>query len=68
MHNENNPIPDPRKLHNRDENNNTPENAVNTKQGTDKTSGADVAQRDEKESYTDYNGNSEENNPSRAGN
>jgi hypothetical protein len=71
MDNTNNkPIPDPRKPLDRDENQDVHNRTGSTDHNDYKIEGTDgknVEHRNEKESYTDYNGNSESNNPARAG-
>ena len=67
--NKNNPIPDPREPENRDENGAEVHNRTGSTDHNDyKITGNDGTNtsRDEKESYVDYNGNSEANNPARA--
>ena len=69
MNDKNNPIPDPRQSENRDENGaQDVHNRVGSTEHNDyKIKGSDGVntERDEKESYVDYNGNSEENDPKR---
>jgi hypothetical protein len=67
--NKNTPIPDPRQSQNRDENKASSQPNEHTEQNSMHSNevSTEAGQRDEEKSYTDYNGNSEENNPARAG-